>query len=84
MGVAIKENNVWKFVGLIPLFDPPRQDAPRAIKAIKMMGVKIKMITGDHTSIAKHIGEMLGIGNRVVSMGELEEWRKNGKDIVSM
>jgi len=84
LGVAIKEKDKWKFVGLIPLFDPPRPDAPRAIKAIKMMGVRIKMITGDHASIAKHIGEMLGIGNKAVSMGELEKLRKNGKDIVSI
>lgn len=84
LGVAIKEKDKWKFVGLIPLFDPPRPDAPRAIKAIKMMGVKIKMITGDHASIAKHIGEMLGIGNKAVSMGELEKLRKKGKDIISI
>ncbi len=84
LGVAIKEDDVWKFVGLIPLFDPPRPDAPRAVKAIKMMGVKIKMVTGDHASIAKHIGEMLGIGKKVVSMGELEERRKSGRDIASI
>ena len=56
LGVAVKFDDYWTFVGLIPLFDPPRPDAPRAIKAIKMMGVKIKMVTGDHASIAKHIG----------------------------
>ncbi len=83
LGVAIKEED-WKFVGLIPLFDPPRNDAPRAIKAIKLMGVKVKMITGDHGSIAKHIGEMLGIGNRVVSMSELEDMRKRGREIATI
>ena len=83
LGVAVKED-AWKFVGLIPLFDPPRNDAPRAIKAIKLMGVKVKMITGDHSSIARHIGEMLGIGNRVVSMSELEELRKKGRDVAAV
>ena len=83
LGVAIKDD-YWKFVGLIPLFDPPRNDAPRAIKAIKLMGVKVKMITGDHGSIAKHIGEMLGIGNKVVSMSELEELRKKGRNVASI
>ncbi len=84
LGVAVKFNDNWEFVGLIPLFDPPRNDAPRAIKAIKMMGVKIKMITGDHASIAQHIGEMLGIGKKVVSMQEIEEMVKAGKDVASI
>ncbi len=81
LGVALKRDADWEFVGIIPLFDPPRPDAARAIKAIKMMGVKIKMVTGDHSSIARHIGEMLGLGNRTVSMEELYERRKKGEDI---
>ncbi len=81
LGVALKRDAVWEFVGIIPLFDPPRPDAARAIKAIKMMGVKIKMITGDHASIARHIGEMLGLGQKTVSMEELHERRKRGEDI---
>ncbi len=81
LGVAIKKGASWKFVGLIPLFDPPRPDAARAIKAIKLMGVRIKMVTGDHESIAKHIGEMLGLGKRTISMEELYERRKRGEDI---
>ncbi len=84
LGVAIKEEDTWKFVGIIPLFDPPRNDAPQAIKAIKFMGVKVKMVTGDHGSIAKHIGEMLGIGKKVVSMRELEELRKKGRDVATV
>ena len=84
LGVAIKEGGDWEFVGLLPLFDPPRPDAPQAIKAIKMMGVKIKMITGDHASIARHIGEMLGLGTRVVSMGELSERRQKGLDVATI
>jgi len=69
----------WTFVGLIPLFDPPRDDAPKAVAMIKRLGVKIKMVTGDHIAIAKHIARMLGIGDNIVSMKDLEEEKDKAK-----
>lgn len=71
LGVAVAKDDDWKFVGILPLFDPPRDDAPYAVKTIKSLGVKIKMITGDHAAIARHIASMLGIGKNIVSMSEL-------------
>ncbi len=81
LGVAVNFNDHWDFVGIIPLFDPPRPDAPRAIKTIKALGVKVKMVTGDHASIAKHIGEMLGIGKNAISMEELRKKKTEGREI---
>ncbi len=71
IGVARQYNGKWKFVGIIPLFDPPRDDAPAAIDAVKKLGVKIKMLTGDNISIAKHIARMLGIGNNIYNADEI-------------
>ncbi|WP_297498771.1 plasma-membrane proton-efflux P-type ATPase, partial [Thermococcus sp.] len=71
LGVARTENGKWEFVGIIPLFDPPRDDAPKAIKAIRKLGVNVKMVTGDHIAIARHIAKLLGLGTRIVSMTEL-------------
>ncbi len=71
LGVAVAKDDDWRFVGILPLFDPPRDDAPYAVKTIKSLGVKIKMITGDHVAIARHIASMLGIGKNIVSMSEL-------------
>jgi H+-transporting ATPase len=49
IGVARKmEGSAWQFLGLIPIFDPPRDDAAATIKQARGMGVGIKMITGDH------------------------------------
>jgi len=36
----------WKFVGLLPLFDPPRHDSAETIKRALELGVNVKMITG--------------------------------------
>ncbi len=63
----------WEYVGLIPLFDPPREDAAETIDFLKKMGVRVKMITGDHIAIARQIARMLGIGTRIYTIDELRK-----------
>jgi len=58
-------HNVWQFMGIIPLFDPPREDAASTIQEATSMGVNIKMVTGDHISIAKQIANKLGLGTNI-------------------
>ena len=56
LGVArTDKENKWQFAGLIGLFDPPREDSAQTIKTAQSMGVKVKMVTGDHIAIAKEI-----------------------------
>ena len=55
----------WEYVGLIPLFDPPRDDSAETIKTASEMGVSVKMITGDHTAIAKQIAQKVNLKNRI-------------------
>lgn len=38
----------WQFVGLLPLFDPPRHDSAETIRKALNLGVNVKMITGKH------------------------------------
>jgi P-type Ca2+ transporter type 2C len=63
------------FLGLIGIFDPPREEAIEAIKECKAAGVEVKMITGDHAITAKAIGKDIGIGDgeKVITGMELEE-----------
>ncbi len=65
------EKGQWVYVGLIPLFDPPRPDSADTIKFLKSMGVRVKMITGDHIAIAREIAKMLGIGTKIYTYDEL-------------
>ena len=56
LGVAKTDSSGnWQFLGLIPLFDPPRDDSAQTIKTANEMGVEVKMVTGDHVAIAKEI-----------------------------
>jgi len=66
LGVATKkEGGPWEYAGLIPLFDPPREDSAKTIETALKMGVGVKMITGDHLAIAKQTASQVGIGNNI-------------------
>ena len=68
LGVAKTDDaGAWHFLGLLPLFDPPRDDSAATIAEIKSMGVDIRMVTGDHTAIAKEIAGKLELGTNIVS-----------------
>ncbi|KAL6544215.1 hypothetical protein OROGR_010712 [Orobanche gracilis] len=50
----------WEFVGLLPLFDPPRHDSAETIRKALDLGVNMKMIAGDQLAIGKETGRRLG------------------------
>lgn len=60
-------------VGLLALADPPRPDAKGMIAEAKRLGIKPVMITGDNIAIAKEIASELGIGSRIIKMGDLKD-----------
>ncbi|GJN01482.1 hypothetical protein PR202_ga18751 [Eleusine coracana subsp. coracana] len=43
----------WQFVGLLPLFDPPRHDSAETIRKALHLGVNVKMITGTFIGYTK-------------------------------
>ncbi len=66
LGVArIKEGGKRDFVGLISLHDPPRVDSRETIGTAQSMGVDVKMVTGDHVSIAEEIARKVGMGTNI-------------------
>jgi H+-transporting ATPase len=56
----------WQFVGLIALYDPPREDSAETIKTAQSMGVNVKMVTGDHIAIAKEIAEQVNLDTNIM------------------
>ncbi|KAL9662251.1 hypothetical protein QQ045_027083 [Rhodiola kirilowii] len=61
----------WQFVGLLPLFDPPRHDSAETIRQALNLGVNVKMITGDQLAIAKETGRRLGMGTNMYPSSSL-------------
>ncbi|CAI9780655.1 unnamed protein product [Fraxinus pennsylvanica] len=61
----------WQFIGLLPLFDPPRHDSAETIRRALNLGVNVKMITGDQLAIAKETGRRLGMGTNMYPSSSL-------------
>ncbi|MFQ6079098.1 MAG: HAD-IC family P-type ATPase, partial [Thermodesulfobacteriota bacterium] len=55
----------WQYVGLIPLYDPPREDSAETVKTARSMGVDVKMVTGDHAAIAEEIARQVSLGTNI-------------------
>ncbi|RME33250.1 MAG: HAD family hydrolase [Gammaproteobacteria bacterium] len=60
-----------ELLGLIPLYDPPREDSAEVIEEMERYGVKVKMVTGDNIAIAREIGRILGLEGRAMRAAEL-------------
>jgi H+-transporting ATPase len=74
LGVAMTRDDMqgsWQFVGLIPLYDPPREDSKQTIETAESMGVDVKMVTGDHTAIAKEVGRQVDLGTNILPAATL-------------
>ncbi|MEO7207780.1 MAG: plasma-membrane proton-efflux P-type ATPase [Steroidobacteraceae bacterium] len=72
LGVArAVEAGKWQFVGVLPMSDPPREQAKATIASAKDMGVKIKMVTGDQLAIAKEMAKGLGMGTGILDASTL-------------
>ena len=67
LGVArTDDHGDWQFQGILPLYDPPREDSKATIKTAEKMGVRVKMITGDQTVIAREIARQLEMGTNIL------------------
>jgi H+-transporting ATPase len=67
LGVARADGDgAWQLLGVLPLSDPPRDDAKATVATAAEMGVKIKMVTGDALAIAKETARTLGMGTNIL------------------
>jgi H+-transporting ATPase len=66
LGVARAEGDgPWRYLGVIPLFDPLRPDSAEVVHAIQSLGVRVKMVTGDQEAIARETARQLGLEGSV-------------------
>ena len=78
LGVARSNNgDTWRFLGILPMFDPPREDSAETIKQAGEHGIQVKMVTGDNTAIAKEIAGQLGLSADIHPAGEFFDTSKN-------
>jgi H+-transporting ATPase len=68
LGVARSEDggHTWSLLGILPMFDPPRDDSKATIERAVQKGVRVKMVTGDDTAIAIETARQLGLGTHII------------------
>ncbi|CAN6668081.1 plasma membrane ATPase 1 [Trichomonascus vanleenenianus] len=72
LGVAVKRNEEdWQLLGMLSMFDPPREDTAQTILEAQALGLSVKMLTGDAIAIAKETCKMLALGTKVYNSDKL-------------
>jgi H+-transporting ATPase len=60
----------WRSLGLLPLFDPPRDDSAETIDTGSRMGLDVRMVTGDHVAIARETARRLLLSPNIAVAGD--------------
>ena len=63
----------WRFLGVLSLSDPPREDSKETIAAARGMGVRVVMVTGDQVAIGREIASRVGLGTDILDAGGFEK-----------
>jgi H+-transporting ATPase len=61
----------WSLLGILPMFDPPRDDSSRTIREANGKGVRVMMVTGDDTAIAVETARQLGMGTNILPASDV-------------
>ncbi|KAJ7701224.1 plasma-membrane proton-e [Mycena rosella] len=78
------EGNGFELIGLLAIFDPPREDTKQTIDDALALGVKVKMVTGDQLAIAKETGRRLGLGDHMYPAKVLKDGPAPGSKHASL
>ncbi len=79
LGVARDCGRGYELLGLLPLFDPPRDDAAAMIDAARRVGLQIRMVTGDHVAIARETAKQLHLGANIAVAQDIFDGRDAAK-----
>jgi H+-transporting ATPase len=73
LGVASSadDGKTWSFLGILPLYDPPREDSKDTIRRAHEHGLDVKMVTGDDVAIGSEISRQLGMGAHIQAASSL-------------
>jgi H+-transporting ATPase len=78
------EGNGFELIGLLAIYDPPREDTKQTIDDAMALGVKVKMVTGDQLAIAKETGRRLGLGDHMYPAKVLKDGPAPGSKHASL
>ena len=71
LAVASGPANAMKFLGLIALSDPAREDSPGLVTALRGLGIRTVMVTGDAAATAATVATSVGLDGAVCPAGPI-------------
>ncbi|QOZ78716.1 magnesium-translocating P-type ATPase [Bradyrhizobium sp. CCBAU 53351] len=72
--IAVGDETHLTLIGFCAFADPPKQDAATAIDALSLLGVTIKIISGDHGAVVAHVARSVGLrADRIMTGAEISE-----------
>ncbi len=71
LGVARKDSEGWRYLGILPMMDPPREDSADVIAEAQGHGIDIRMVTGDHLAIGRQVAQMVGLRSNLVRAADV-------------
>jgi len=67
--VKTEDEKDMTFLGILSLFDPPKEGVTESLERLEHLGIRLKVITGDNKLVAGHVGELVGMKNVKVLTG---------------
>ncbi|MCA1455641.1 magnesium-translocating P-type ATPase [Bradyrhizobium sp. BRP22] len=68
--VCVEDETGLTLIGLCAFADPPKYDARDAIEKLALLGVTVKLISGDHAAVVTHVAQAVGLPTRRVMTGD--------------
>ncbi|MGQ9597662.1 MAG: plasma-membrane proton-efflux P-type ATPase [Thermoproteota archaeon] len=59
-------------IGIVALYDKPREDSSRFIGWLKKLGISVKMLTGDALPVAREVANQVGLGDKITRITDLK------------
>jgi Mg2+-importing ATPase len=71
---TVEDETGLTIIGFCVFSDPPKTDAARAVKELRELGIRLKIISGDQPAVVQHVAAAVGItGERIMTGGEIAE-----------
>ena len=67
---SLADESSLTLAGFLAFSDPPTTDAADSLAALKRDGVQVKILTGDHELVARHVCGDVGLDNPQIITGE--------------
>ncbi|KPV41054.1 metal ABC transporter ATPase [Thiohalorhabdus denitrificans] len=61
----------WRYLAILPLLDPPREDKAQMVRDAKARHLDLRMVTGDHPAIGRQIARQIGLNTNLVRAADL-------------